>query len=210
MMKFNFRDLQVPPDGYRWTSPDGRVILASNRVTWYEKIKEDYVWQNRPLPDNWKELAEDQMCRILPAGWAKYETGETSQGIVNNRVSIGYLFRGMEVMYNIVKEGQDAFVDQDTAERRALVCQACPANIAVDACLPCMAIANKVMDIIGPERKTKSDHVLRTCSVCGCDSKTQVHVKAEILAKGVTGEQMRQFRLLGHCWKGQEIDALPS
>lgn len=205
MLKFRFREYDVPPDRLRWKTPNGTIIEAADRNIWYDKIKQDYLDNGRPLPENYKDLAQHQLCLILPPGWCSHEDGTASAGI-NTRLILDDYLHGMRVLSELALSS-DPLVSQELAEERAAKCAACPANIAVPGCAPCIGISNLIVGIKGA-METKADHVLKTCAVCKCSCQAHVWVRPEILAKGVNEDQLVQMESMPDCWKCAEIRSL--
>lgn len=206
MMKFNFPHYSVPPDGLRFIVPeDGRPIEATDRKAWYDKIKKHYADNGYTLPENWKEIAEDQRCRTLPPGWCLHEDGRLEYDSISLRMEIGDFWRGMDVLKNIVLD-PEPFVEKPIAEARAAICASCPANTAVPGCHSCHKVANHILAIKGTQ-ETSSDPLLKACGVCKCSNQAQVWVKARLLEKGITPDQMRKFRLMDHCWKWKSCES---
>jgi len=205
MLKFNFREYDVPPDYYRWVAPNGGRIQASDRKVFFSKVEKMYRDNSIPMPDNWRDLAEHQCCLVLPPGWSKHEDGTEAAGI-NTRLELGDYLRGMEVLASVMLS-KAPLVSQEEAEERAAKCAACPANIPVPGCAPCVGISNLILDVKG-SNETKADQFLKTCAVCKCSSQANVWVRPEILAKGVTESQLQQMDMMPDCWKSRQIRAL--
>lgn len=205
MMKFSFARRTVPPDNYRYKHPDGTLIESSDRTAWFQKIEKHHQDNGYPLPVDWKEQAEDQLCRMLPPGWCLHEDGRMEFDGVNTRMEIGDFWRGMDVLRSALVD-PEPFVSQEIADQRAAICASCPANIPIPGCHSCLRVANHVLDMKG-KHDTTSDHLLKSCGVCRCSNEAQVWVKAKLLAKGVTPDMMRSFALIKECWKGKAINA---
>lgn len=199
MMKFNFPEYLVPPNGFSFTFPDGTKKEHNVRYAWYKAIEKHYIDNGIPMPDNWKEIAEDQACHLLPPGFCKYETGEDAAGIVNRRLEMGDLFRGMEVLMRIAASSEP-LVDKATAEKRAAACAGCWANFHIPGCAPCLKIPDMVVKINGGQT-TKYDYLLQSCGVCACQNSAAIWVKEEILAKGITPDHHAKYQHFPHCWK---------
>lgn len=205
MMKFSFAPYTVPPDTYRWKHADGTLIESSDRKAWFEKIKRHHEDNGYPLPENWKELAEDQLCKMLPPGWCLHEDGRIEYATVSTRMEIGDFWRGVESLRAVVAD-PDPFVTQGVADARAKICASCPANQNIPGCNACMKASNFILDIKG-KNETEADPMLRVCSVCKCPNQGQVWIKARLLQKTVLPEHMASYDLLGHCWKAKTIRA---
>lgn len=199
MLKYTASPRITPPDGFRYTFPDGVTIRESCQTDWYRRIRQHYEQNAYPMPDNWKDLADEQLCLLLPPGWCQYDDGSNVMSHINTRLEMGDLFRGMDVLMRIAAS-PDPLVDQATAEARAAACSKCPANISIPGCAPCMKIPDMVVKINGG-KTTGSDQFLRSCAVCKCSLQAAVWVKDEVAAHGITPEMHQQFQLLPHCWR---------
>jgi hypothetical protein len=199
-LSFAFDKNLVPPGYLRFVVHDGTVIMGADVKTWYGKIRKHYADNGYPLPDDYKEIAQDQYCRTCgEPGWCKYENGAGFVG-TNVNITLNDLLNGMNVLVAIAKE-PDPLVDQETADRRAAICAACPANVFVPGCAPCVGISNLVVGIKG-KKTTRADAFLKTCGLCKCSNEAQVWVKHEILMKGTDGATLMEMkRVNGECWK---------
>lgn len=209
MLRFNFPASLVPPDQYRAVMPDGHVVRYADRNVWFGEIKNHYRRNSYVLPEGWRSHYEDQFCKLLPPGYCVNDSG-VSANTQDIRIGIEDLKHGMQVLWNITRT-ENPLVDRSTASARGAICAACPANIHVPGCKPCIQLANTIMDIKG-RGTTPADPFLRTCAVCKCSNQAQVWVKSEILGHGVTPEQLRHMSELNpSCWKSRELlDNQPS
>jgi len=205
LLKFHFPANVSPPDKYRWRSPLGITITADNADEWLRKIKQHCKDNDLPLSEGWEAEAEDTLCRILPPGMCRYADGSAASVTIDTRMTAEDWTRGMSVLAHIVV-ASDPLVDQATAESRARICAACPANVALLGCNSCVAVADLVARIRGSV-KTEADGKLAHCGVCKCALRAMVWIKPELLAKGTTQDQHKQFSSLPWCWK-KEIEPL--
>lgn len=199
MMKFAFEKSLTCPDNFRFRFQDGTLIMRNTRQDWFDAIAKHYKDNDIPRPEDWKAQAEHQLCMLLPPGWCMWETGEAAAGLVDARLSMGDIFRGMEVLARIAAS-PDPLVEQAEAERRAALCSGCFANAHVPGCAPCMKIPDMVASIAGA-KTTKSDYLLQSCLVCKCRNSAAVWIKEELLAKGITPDHHRIYQQLDWCWK---------
>lgn len=201
MMLFNFPSGLVPPGMYRAIMPDGHVIKEAGRENWFARIRQHYKNNGYALPEDWKEYYQDQWCRTAPPGYC-----QTQSGIPVNKeavkLTIEDLKHGMQVLWNITRH-PDPLVSRDVATERAAICAACPGNVDVPGCKPCIQLSNTIGDIRG-KGSTPSDSYLRTCFACKCSNQAQVWVKKEILESVVTDVQYRMMREMNpSCWKAK-------
>lgn len=205
MLRFTFPANLVPPDRLRYRCPDGYEVAASDRPTWYAQIRKHYRDNSIPIPDNIEQIAQDQWCRTAPPGFCAHEDGVQYVG-VNIRLELADYLHGMRVLSEIATSSEP-LVSQSLAEERAAKCAACPVNVAVPGCAPCVGISNLIVGVKGAST-TKADHVLKTCAICKCSCAAMVWVKTDILAKGVDATQMAQMANMPDCWKVREISEL--
>lgn len=193
---------ETPPDNYRYTFlEDGQRIESFGHQSWLDGIKEHYKRNGYPMPDNWRELAEDQLCRLLPPGWCIHEDGRRPEHFIDSRLSVWDIMRGTQVLAAFVLSG-GATVSKELAESRAVTCAACPFNMGVAGCAPCIGLSNVIADASG-SIETKADDQLRSCAICKCSNRAQSRIPIKHLAKGVTDEMMDQFP--EWCWKKKEM-----
>lgn len=203
-LKFCFPAFEGPPDGYSWTSPTGNKIKNLHRTSWFDAILKEYQDNGIPMPDDWKAQAEHQWCLGAPPGFCKHETGELHHGYFATRLTAHDYLHGTVVLSQIAAE-PDPLVDKELAESRAKKCAACPANLQVSGCIPCLGIANFIVSIKGA-KTTPSDPYLQTCGICKCSTAAKVWVKKEILSKHADPTELAAMRAMPDCWVPKEVD----
>lgn len=209
MLKFSYKDgggSPDPPDGYSWTAPDGFKVRNLHRSSWYYAIDKHYRDNGYHQPENWKELAEHQWCLGAPPGWCKHETGEAHEGYFSTRLTAHDYLHGTVVLSQIATHA-DPLVSPEIASARAQKCAACPANIQVSGCIPCLGIANFIVGIKGSQT-TPSDPFLHTCAICKCSVAAKVWVKTEIISEHTGPGEMAAMRAMPDCWAPKDIDNL--
>ena len=189
------------PDKFTFTfHQDGYVSRAIDKESWFADIDKHYKDNGYPQPDNWKELAEDQLCRRLSGEWCD---GGDEHSFIKTRFTFDDFVRGSAVLGSVMMS-DDAIVDQQTAENRAMICSRCVANVDVPGCKSCFAMANLVGELKG-KKTTRYDHLLKACGVCHCSNEAQIWVKGEHLKKGATDDMMKTYAQIPDCWKYAEV-----
>lgn len=207
MLKFNFREYDCdPPDGYCWTSPLGHKERNLHRTSWYAAIDKHYKDNGLPQPDDWKAQAEHQWCLGAPPGFCKHETGEGHSGYFSTRLTAHDYLHGTVVLSQIAAT-PDPLVSKEVAEARARKCAACPANLQVSGCIPCLGIANFIVAIKGSQT-TSSDQYLNTCGICKCSTAAKVWIKPEILSQHADATELAAMRAMPDCWVPTAIENL--
>lgn len=189
----------TPPDKFSYRFPqDGFLAIAFDRDAWFLAIDKHYKDNGYEQPENWREIAEDALCRRLSGEWC---VGGGPYSFINTRFTFDDVLRGARTVLT------GTIVDRQTAEQRALICSRCVANVTVPGCSGCSGLANLVASIKGA-KNTSYDHLLKACGVCHCANEAQVWYAAEDLAAGVTPEMMATYKEIAEqdgCWKYDAI-----
>lgn len=181
---------QVPPGGYNFTVPETGYRVSGDHTlgSLLEKVERHYLANSIYLPPNWKDLVEDQICRKLPAGWCIYSDGTPYQGVAS-ALSYDNIMKGITSLSNMALnavKGEDNFVSDGEAERRAEICSRCYYNMNASFCMGCGG-ARVILELVGKvkgSRTTSKDGFLQNCGICGCRNDAIVHVKKNILLSG--------------------------
>jgi hypothetical protein len=168
--------LVCPPEPYfRYVFPeDGYAASGATYDSWITQAGMHSQANNMSAPSH--EDMEHQLCLTLPPGWCNYDD--------NNRVrpstNLGWddLQRGLATLGRWLGGGKKA-VDQEEADRRALICSRCYLNVQISGCAGCQRL---VAELVGG-RSSKYDFALKGCAVCKCVLRAKVHVPQEILDK---------------------------
>lgn len=204
--------MECPPEsggkmGFRYThSEDGHISHARDERSWLKAISQ-HCRDNGYAPVA-PEDAFDQLCKLLPPGWCRYENGENPKWFVEMRITVWDVLRGTKVLLAELMAGAP-LVDKQLAISRSLACSRCPFNVPISGCAPCVGLSS-LIETVGGVIKTPSDPVLKSCIICGCSNRAQTRLPIEILAKGVTPEQRTQYATVPFCWKGNELAAIDS
>lgn len=178
-----------PPDGFRYTFPeDGYVSHAWTHDAWLLDAGNHAHANNLPGPS--ADDMEEQLCKILPAGWCKYDN--PNRRYINLSMSYDDIATGLTTFGRWAQEGRPR-VDQAEAERRALVCSRCYLNLPVHGCAACHAAVELAIGKVA----TKYDHFLRACGVCKCLLRAKVHFPISLLdSETASGQELYPE----HCW----------
>lgn len=194
---------ECPPDMYRYKHPqDGWLDRCYDYTGWLRRIEDHRRINGYPEPEDWVAEAEDQLCRLLPPGWCKQETGEPPEWFLNTRLTVDDVMRGTRVLASFVAQGMP-LVEKKVAAERGAICATCPFSISAPGCGPCIGLSNLIAEIAGSEQ-LPSDPILsnKSCGICGCAARAQIWLPIELLNKGVTEEMMEQWPM-EFCWKGR-------
>lgn len=197
----------TPPGGYRYTFPqDGHQIKCGIYEDFLNEVRKHYQRNGYEMPADWAEQAEDQCCRLMPAGVCMYGDGSEPAFIVSNRFSFDDVVRGTKTLAAWVSSGFP-LVEQEVAEARANICAACFANVSIPGCTSCVNFAQTVSEVVG-RKELKADPELqnKACAYCHCSSQANVWIPIEVSRHGLTPEILEQLPTF--CWKKNAVAAL--
>lgn len=184
----------VPPMKFSFTVPENgyKIENQMNLEDLYKKVQAHYNDNGIPLPSDWKDRVEDQICRRLPAGWCKY-SGDGSVKGFTPLLTAEAILKGLKSLASMAlnaAKGEEVYVSQEEAERRANICSRCYFNMQSNFCGGCaagQAITSLVSKVKG-SRTTSYDNQLQACGICGCRNSAIVHVNRNMLLNGEKNE----------------------
>lgn len=195
----------VPPGGWRAKCPHCSYwIIAPTYPDWVEWIAKHNKANGHDFWDY-----ETQLCQSMPPGVCSMENGAPGVGVQCEIGARELLAGGMAIASLLAEHaiGREVFVDQGEAERRAAICSRCSKNVHLSGCSGCgaMQAAKGALSHIKGDRKTSTDPWLFGCCACMCDLQTIVHIRHDILRRGVTAQQDAFLEQAApHCWKRAE------
>lgn len=163
-----------PPDPlfFSYTHPEtGHRSTAIDFYSWIEKCKDHRRANDLPIPSDFEEVAQDQLCSTLDSDWCSYEKEGTW---VNMRLALSDI---VTVTKALLDSAVGNFVSQEEAERRAKICSMCHFNTNVGGCGVCHQLAN----LIAPGKTTSQDANLKSCAVCGCQLRAKNWIQLDTL-----------------------------
>lgn len=180
----------VPPDGYKYVDPvSGFRAHSFDYTDWVDQERKHLTANGREVPLDLEIQMQEQLCMTLPPGWCNYDPP--------NAVTVhdldwpdvmaaaarfsGWLLKGMPT------------VDQNEADRRAMICTRCYLNVHVGGCSVCQAAVAKLSEGL----TSKHDAYLKSCAACKCNLKAKVHFPISSLDKENPGVQKLYP---DHCW----------
>lgn len=194
------------------SSPSGHFRIIVNGQTLshfdYDSIVNLYRAhmreRNLPLWPGWEEEFQDEMCRQNPQ-WKGVcvDANPPKEAKVSN-ADVRAFIESVGRMIENLGTGNESFVSNEEAVRRAEICVGCPKNsVTVNWCPNCpgsvVRAVKKFRDFFkgkSPDLTTPLDDKLLACEVCKCANATQIHLSTEILT-----HVKHQGDYPSHCWK---------
>ena len=180
----------VPPDGYRYRDPvDGFTAHSFEYPDWVNKEKKHLEANGREVPFDLEILMQEQLCLTLPPGWCNYDPPNS---VILVQLDWKDVMQAAGTFKDWLLQGRP-LVDQEEAERRALICSRCYLNVQITGCGSCQSIVEAMAGTLS----TKHDRFIRSCAACKCNLKAKVHFPLETLDKHNPGVQQLYP---DHCW----------
>lgn len=140
-----------------------------------------------------------QECEVCDANRPRIRNLGLSDIVSGTKVLLSVALEGGKALIGL---GESPLVEQDEANRRAEICARCKFNVTFAK--PCTGICAElavVVNAVKAGRSTPYDNDLHSCSVCGCFAAAHVWPRLDLLAKGISEEQKKQFAAVPNCWK---------
>lgn len=152
----------------------------------------------------WEEAMQDELCRQNSWKGVCENVPDNPERLVSSSDVKNFLKTVADLIDSAV-HGEETFVNQEEADRRAVICKNCPENTQgiIEWCSFCpggvLRALNKFFGYFRPKKSdltTPYDNDLFACRVCYCSNSAQVHVSTSVL-KRVKGD----YQYPDHCWK---------
>lgn len=200
--------MHVPPGGFGYRQPETGQTLDGQSLTGTVDLVFRHRLANSLPRATQEEVDEDvqhQICVRCGREWcSNTKLSFLGEGVSFEKLKAGTFSLATWAITSI--RGQDPYVSEEEANRRAEICSRCWANKAISGCYGC-GLGDRIREVLVEakgDRRTQYDDQLQACLVCGCSNQAQVWIKPEILAAGMTDQQREVYReaQVG-CWKAE-------
>ena len=186
----------VPPGGFRYTQKEsGKTLYAPTFHTLCEVVKAHRAANGYPIDIDYQTEIETQLCLELGGEGCK----EIGLEVKPRQLGFADVMRFTKTLGESILKGNPR-VDSEEANRRALICTQCSANVRAHGCSGCNSkrVASLITTLTGTD-KTEHDEKLESCAYCGCLNKAQVWFPLEILQNHI--KESINKALPENCWK---------
>jgi len=185
----------TPHGGWRYKQREsGKLITATSLPNLVAAVREHRIANDYPIQMDMEVEVEEGVCKEVPEA-----CHDKPRDLIPQRLTIANVVAFTMTLGESILKGNPR-VEQDEADRRAVLCVGCPANVQAEGCGGCNSA--RLDDVIGKitrTGKTKYDNKLESCKYCGCLNRAQVWFPLEILQNHIKPE-IREA-LPAHCWK---------
>jgi len=184
MLKFTDRTTTPPGGAYPYVRSESGMRFRQIAFTdLLKEVKDHCAANGYPIGINFEAEVEDASCRELLRLYPNFEGCRQEDGsrpfTPGRKWHLADVRSFLNTMGRLVNS-EEKFVSQEEAERRANICIRCPKNQDMAECWGCSGIAGMIRSVKG-SRSTSIDNNLKICDCCGCDLKTKIWIRKDIL-----------------------------
>jgi hypothetical protein len=206
-MKAVRRDIEKPPEGWRYTVPETRSLIKADffEDLWKKVIKHREA-NNLPIPDDYREFLEDAACNETnPPG---SRCGEAKPKPRANKpiqvLLLSHVERFLKTVWQAILDRK--FVSREEARRRLDVCMECPLRTTMPGgCTGCYSLVKKAGDLVSGGlfsiREDFDGFKRDVCVACGCFVPLKVTLENATLNKAEGSERPAYW---AECWRNDK------
>lgn len=201
--------MHVPPGGYLYVQPetgisfDGKSLFETTRLV---TLHREQNGLDRPNLNDVRADIEAQICMRVGYEWCEHmEAGKWGFKVDWDTIQAGT--KSLMAWALAAIKGENPYVDQSEADRRAVICSKCWANQRIPGCAGC-GLMDKVRSLVTEakgDRHTLLDDRLAACLVCGCSNQAQVWIRGDLLKGAMSDHQRACYEEIGGCWKSSNL-----
>lgn len=209
--------MDIPMRGWFAKQPETGAVIHGGTLDEILRAVHNYRSSNNlPIENNLRRQVEIQICDTMSEEEAGRKCEFLEEDDTLNSPNFRKFSKTATDLENFGKAVQSVLetysknsainVPAEEAAHRASICAACPYNLPIANCWGCGVLGNIYRNISGG-RSTLSDPQLRSCDVCGCDNKTQVHFTKEVLQLAASKQELVSDQFPNWCWKKEALQA---
>lgn len=186
----------TPPGGYFYVDPNSKQrITAPHMQGLVAKVIIHRKSNKFEIADNLSDVIEDWLCRHLPPGLCRDNSGRISTRGIHYRTAENAV-RNSSLLSRIMRRSGRNPVNKKISDKRAAVCVACEFNLAMAGCMSCRGVKS-IIDNMRYGKKTSHDKQLRVCGVCGVLNHVHVFIDDKTIRETI--EKVTEYP--DQCWK---------
>lgn len=207
----------IPSSGWSARQPETGAVLRGLSIKDTMRNVQKYRAANKlPMDINFRRQVEIQICDTLSdenAGiYCTFLEDDDSRNPPSLRrfrstsTDLENFGKAVQSVLETASKDTPLHVSQEEANKRAAICASCSYNLPIANCWGCGVLGSIYRGIVG-YKATASDTQLRSCDVCGCDNKTQVHFTKEVLQLAASKQELVSDEFPNWCWKKDALQA---
>lgn len=185
----------TPPDGWRYRQREsGKLITATSFPNLVAAVREHRIANGYPIQMDMEVEVEEGVCKEVPD-----VCYEKPRSIIPERLTIANVVAFTMTLGESILKGNPR-VEQEEADRRAIICSECSANVKAEGCGGCnSARLDSAISKVTRAGTTDYDNKLESCKYCGCLNRAQIWFPLDILQKHLNPKTLEA--LPSNCWK---------
>jgi hypothetical protein len=205
----------IPMRGWFAKQPETGAVIHGENLDEIMKAVQNYRLANGlPVENNLRRQVEIQICDTMSEADAASRCEFLEEDDLlnppkfrkfsSNAQDLENFGRAVQSVLETASKKGPVNVPPEEATRRANICASCPYNLPIANCWGCGVLGTIYRSISGG-RFTTSDSQLRSCDICGCDNKTQVHFTKEVLQLAASKQELAATEFPNWCWKKEAL-----
>ena len=185
----------TPHNGWRYKQREsGKLITATSFPNLVAAVREHRLANGYPIQMDMELEVEGGVCKEIPEACQ-----EKPADLIPQRLTIANVVAFTVTLGESILKGNPR-VEKEEANRRAIICSDCEANVRAEGCGGCNSSRlDAVIAKVTGTKPTDYDNKLESCKYCGCLNRAQVWFPLDILQNHIKPE-IREA-LPAHCWK---------
>ena len=199
------RDIDKPPEGWKYTIPEtGATITADFFSILRDRVLRHRRANNLPIPDDYDAFLQDAACRETNPTGSRCGTA-TPKPRATKPIPVlllSHVQRFLETVWAAVKDRK--FVSAETAKERVSVCMDCPLRTTMPGgCTGCFTLLGKAEKLLAKKDavtiEPDADGFKRdVCGACGCFIPLKVWLEDSTLNKAEGDNRPAYWE---RCWR---------
>ena len=192
------RDIEKPPEGWRYTVPETGVTIKGDffEEVW-KKVVKHHEANRLPEPD--RATIEDAACRETnpPGSRCGERRARPQQELPIQHLMLSHVERFLKTVWQAILDRK--FVTPEEAARRVAVCIECPIRTTMPGgCTGCYTLVKKAEAILNKRGAIHLPDDRDVCGACGCFIPLKVVLENRTLDRAEAAERPAYWT---GCWR---------
>jgi len=206
-MKAVLRDIEKPPEGWRYTVPETNVLIRADFFEdLWKKVLRHRHGNSLPIPDDYREFLENAACEETQPPGSRCGAPRRKPRARNPipRLMISHVERFLNTVWAAIVDRK--FVAREVALERVSVCMNCPLRSHMPSgCSACYTLLGKAEKLLAKNGAIEvppdeDGSVRNVCGACGCFIPLKVALENSTLDRAEGGQRPAYW---SECWRNK-------